>query len=108
MHLTEAQLTIIRSYFATRPVKRAWLFGSYARGEADEQSDVDLLVDLDYSQHIGWKIGGWLLDLQKLLGRNIDLVPESSLYPNLRRFVDADKQLVYEKLSKSFALKPTC
>ena len=97
MRLTDEQLTIIRTCFAARPVKQAWLFGFYARGEADGQSDVDLLVDLDYSQHIGWKIGGWLMDLQQLLGRSVDLTPDGSLYPNLRPFVDADKLLIYEK-----------
>ena len=42
--MSEAMIDIIRDYFATQPVLKAWLFGSYARGEADENSDLDFLV----------------------------------------------------------------
>jgi uncharacterized protein len=98
MHLTPQQLSIIRAYFAARPVKRAWLFGSYARGEADANSDVDLLVDLDESQKIGWEIALWPADLREQLGVSaVDLVPERSLYSNLRPFISQDQQLIYEK-----------
>ncbi|MGI4873538.1 MAG: nucleotidyltransferase family protein [Janthinobacterium lividum] len=44
----------IRAYFRTKPVLKAWLFGSYAREEADETSDMDLLANLDHSVSIGW------------------------------------------------------
>ena len=43
----------LAEYFATQPVLKAWLFGSYARGEQREDSDVDILVALDKSQPIG-------------------------------------------------------
>ena len=38
----------IAEYFKTQPVVKAWLFGSYARGEQTEDSDVDLMVKLDH------------------------------------------------------------
>ena len=42
----------IQDYFKTQPVLKAWLFGSYARGEETPDSDVDILVDLDYSKPV--------------------------------------------------------
>ena len=45
--MSEQMLQTIRDYFATQPVRRAWLFGSYARGEEHAGSDVDILVDFD-------------------------------------------------------------
>ena len=40
-------INVIRAYFATQPVLKAWLFGSYARGEQTPDSDVDILVVFD-------------------------------------------------------------
>ena len=45
----------IADYFKTQPVLKAWLFGSFARGEETPTSDVDILVVLDHSQPIGLK-----------------------------------------------------
>ncbi|MBO7120517.1 MAG: nucleotidyltransferase domain-containing protein [Bacteroidaceae bacterium] len=50
---TEAMTQKIAEYFKTQPVLKAWLFGSYSRGEERPDSDVDILVALDYSQPIG-------------------------------------------------------
>ena len=98
MHLTAEQLDTIRTYFAARPVKRAWLFGSYARGEADETSDVDLLVDLDETQKLGWEIALWPADLRdQLRVPGVDVVPARSVYRNLRPFIQQDQLLIYEK-----------
>jgi len=48
----------IADYFKTQPVVKAWLFGSFARGEETPLSDVDILVVLDHSQPIGLKFFG--------------------------------------------------
>lgn len=50
---TEVMTQKIAEYFKTQPVLKAWLFGSYSRGEERPDSDVDILVALDYSQPIG-------------------------------------------------------
>ena len=39
---------VISDYFQNKPVLKAYLFGSYVRGEASEQSDIDILIELDY------------------------------------------------------------
>ena len=47
--MMNSKIETIQNYFKTRPVLKAYLFGSYVRGEADDQSDIDILVDIDYS-----------------------------------------------------------
>ena len=53
MQLSASDIQFIKSYFSGKPVIKAYLFGSYSRDEAEDNSDVDILVDLDYSKHIG-------------------------------------------------------
>ncbi len=60
------------------------VFGSVARGEAGEESDVDLLVDLEPGRN-GLDQAGLILDLEELLGRKVDVVTEAGLYWLLRR-----------------------
>lgn len=50
MTLDNAKIELIKTYFKTKPVLKAYLFGSYVRGQADSNSDIDILVDLDYSE----------------------------------------------------------
>jgi hypothetical protein len=60
------------------------IFGSVARGEADEQSDIDFLVDMEPGRSL-LDLGGLLMDLQELLGRDVDVVTEDGIYWLLRR-----------------------
>lgn len=53
MQLSKKDIKIISDFFVNKPVLKAYLFGSYSRNEARSNSDIDILVDLDYSQHIG-------------------------------------------------------
>ena len=87
----------IADYFATQPVTKAWLFGSYARGDQREDSDVDLLVTLDHSTPVGIKYFGMWSDLEELLGRNVDLITEGSLIPAANESANRDKILIYER-----------
>jgi len=59
------------------------VFGSVARGEADEQSDVDFLVDMEPGRSL-FDMGGLLMDLQDLLGRDVDIATERSLKQRVR------------------------
>ena len=96
--MTTAQMTQqIAEYFKTQPVLRAWLFGSFARGEETPESDVDILVVLDHSQPVGLQFFGMYEDLKELLGRPVDLVVERSLAPFARESVERDKKLIYER-----------
>jgi len=87
----------IADYFKTQPVLKAWLFGSFARGEETPLSDVDILVILDPSQSVGLKFFGMWSDLERILDRSVDLVTESSLADFARDSVERDKILIYER-----------
>jgi len=87
----------LADYFKTQPILKAWLFGSFARGEETPLSDVDLLVVLDHSQPVGLKFFGIWNDLEELLGRSVDLVTEASLADFARESVESDKILIYER-----------
>lgn len=96
MYLTERELVIIRDYFRTKPVRKAWLFGSYARGQADTESDVDLLVNVDYQQLDVFDYLDWPIQLASSLGKKVDLGSDKYVLRFYRPFIDADKQLIYE------------
>ena len=87
----------IADYFKTQPVLKAWLFGSFARGEETGLSDVDILVLLDYTKLDGFGFFGMWGDLERLLNRRVDLVTETGLAPYTRESVERDKQLIYER-----------
>ncbi len=65
------------------------VFGSMSRDDANDDSDVDLLVTLAPGAS-ALVLGGLLLDAQELLGRRVDVVTEASLHPALRDRVLAD------------------
>lgn len=62
------------------------VFGSVARGEADADSDIDLMVDLAPGRSL-FDLGGLVMDLQDLLGREVDVVTERGLRDRLRERV---------------------
>ena len=89
---------LIADYFKTQPVLKAWLFGSFARGEQTPRSDVDILFVPDMSNHFSLlTLGGMYMDLKELLGCEVDLVPEGSLLPFAQESADRDKILIYER-----------
>ena len=92
----------ISCYFATQPIIKAWLFGSYSRGEQRPDSDVDILVTLDKDAHVGLiKFSAMRCDLEELLQKNVDLVVEGSLMPFAVDSTNRDKILIYETPSPS-------
>ena len=62
------------------------VFGSFARGEAGPDSDVDFLVDVG-PEHTPWFPGGLLMDLQDLLGRRVDIAEPDGLHWYIREKV---------------------
>lgn len=88
----------IQRFFATQPVKKAYLFGSCSRGEETKNSDVDILVDLDKSKPIGLiQYATMKLDLQDILQRKVDLVEQDELLPFAQKTANRDKFLIYER-----------
>jgi predicted nucleotidyltransferase len=62
------------------------VFGSAARHEADTQSDIDFLVDMEPGRNL-LDMGGLLVDLRELLGREVDIITERGLKPRVRERV---------------------
>ena len=95
---TLSMIQIIAEYFKTQPVLKAWIFGSFARGEEKPWSDMDILVQYDRTQPIGLlKIAGMRVDLEDLLGLEVDLVEEGTLRLWAVESVNNDKQLICER-----------
>ncbi|MGH2594161.1 MAG: nucleotidyltransferase family protein [Anaerolineae bacterium] len=59
------------------------IFGSVARGEADDQSDIDILVEMEPGRSL-FDLGGLLMDLQDLPGRKVDVATEKELRERMR------------------------
>ncbi|MDE7153812.1 MAG: nucleotidyltransferase domain-containing protein [Muribaculaceae bacterium] len=89
----------IQEYMSTKPILRAWLFGSYSRGEETPESDIDILVDYDESHGVVslFKIGSMLVDLSNIAGIKVDLVESCGLKDFARASVERDKILIYER-----------
>ena len=84
MHpLIEQHRAEIRALAERRGITDVRVFGSMARGDANEASDVDLLVTLPPGKS-GLALGGLLVDVQDLLGRRVDVLTEPALHPMLR------------------------
>lgn len=62
------------------------IFGSVARGEADEKSDIDFLVEMAPNRSL-LDLGGLLMDLQELLERKVDVATERGLRPHIREAI---------------------
>ena len=71
-------------YFATQPIVKAWVFGSYARGEAHDGSDLDILVVFDKEVKVSF---------------DVDLITEGTLLSFAERTADNDKILIHERAS---------
>ena len=89
---TQAMTEQIAEYFKTQPVLKAWLFGSFARGEQTADSDVDILVEYDKNARIS------LLTISHMMGElRIDLVEDGCLLPFAVESANRDKILIYER-----------
>jgi predicted nucleotidyltransferase len=87
---------VLRHFFAQQPVRRAYIFGSVARGEARDNSDIDVLVELEKGAtlfdhaRMSWQ-------LEDLLQHKVDIITDGGLSPHIQPFIARDQILVYEK-----------
>jgi hypothetical protein len=80
--LNERRTEILR-LCATHGARNPRVFGSVARGEADAQSDVDFLVEMEPGRSL-FDLGGLQYELERLLGRPVDVVTERGLKERIR------------------------
>lgn len=64
----------VRPIAEKHKLRAVWLFGSYARGDADEESDVDLLVEPSEQTNSSWCYGGLYADLEDAFEKQVDMV----------------------------------
>ena len=94
MHvLIESHRAEIRALAERHGFRDVRVFGSMARGDVDERSDVDLLVTLPPGK-TGLALGALLMDVQELLGRRVDVVTERCLHPAFRDRVLKEAQVL--------------
>ena len=75
-------------------IKNAYLFGSYARGEANEKSDVDIIIDRGKMRGL-IQLSGFRLDLADELGSDVDVVTTGGVEPRFFDIIKNDRMLVY-------------
>ena len=97
MGLSIHDTNLLQKYFADKPVKRVYLFGSYARNTAIKgTSDIDILLELDYSKSIGMKFFSFQRELEDLLHNKVDVVTSDGLSKYVQPYIEKDKILIYE------------
>jgi len=93
--LREKIVPLLRPY-----VKKIAVFGSFARGDETQESDIDILVELKppgQRPSLGLKWFGLEQELGRILGREVELVSESAMSPFIRPYVEKDMVLLYEE-----------
>ena len=98
MLTTEQIKQTVSEYFKDKPVKKVYLFGSYARGEANEESDVDLSLVINQDAGVTYlTLASYLIDLEGRLNRKVDLVEDELIYEGFRPFINQSKILLLDK-----------
>lgn len=88
----------LSEFFLTQPVEKAWIFGSYARGEETSDSDLDIMVSYIPGKSPGILGICRIIDnLQNMLGIKVDLVERGTLYPRVEKEIEKQKIPIYEK-----------
>jgi predicted nucleotidyltransferase len=89
----EETIKTIKDYLSQYPIVKIGLFGSYARGEEREDSDIDILVT--YAEPVSlFTLVRMHRELEELLHREVDIVSEKYLHPRLRTSIEKDLKII--------------
>jgi predicted nucleotidyltransferase len=78
-------------------IRRAWLFGSFARGDETSGSDIDILIDVPKEASFTlFDLAGIRERIKKQAGRKVDIVMERALRPSVKERIKQDMELIYE------------
>ncbi len=86
MKLTASQKKQLSRILKQHDVRRAEVFGSFARGDATAKSDLDILIDMRGRKSL-FDLVGLKLDLEDRFGRSVDIVTYRSVNPRLKPFI---------------------
>ena len=81
--LTKERLAALHALADKYGVTDLRVFGSYARGDAKQDSDLDRLVNIEYGRGVAMRLVHFYQDAKKLLGVNVDVVTADGLDPRL-------------------------
>lgn len=90
---------VVQKYFKDKPVNKVYLFGSYARGDAKEDSDIDLIVEIDDSKK-RLSLFDFLrlqLGIENSLNKKVDLVEPHLFFPRIKIQAEKEKLILYKK-----------
>ena len=100
LEMKQSIINKMQDFFPAYPVEKAWIFGSYARGEETRKSDIDVMVRFDKNARISLlDYVGIKLDLEEKMHKKVDLVEEGQLRRWAQESAEKDKILVYERAS---------
>lgn len=97
MKLSQSQISTIKEFFATKPIRKAYLFGSFARGEATKSSDIDIMVEFEEGTSMGLAFFGLSTDLMERLGKKVDITTVDGFSPYVVDRVMQERQLIFQK-----------
>jgi predicted nucleotidyltransferase len=94
-HNLEEHRQLIIPVVSRYDVDRVFVFGSYARGDADRRSDIDLRIDADRLRT--FDLCGLMVRLEEALGTQADIIPTDSMSPEFLDFIRGEEVMVYER-----------
>lgn len=86
----------IRVFFADKPISKAYLFGSYARNEQTQESDLDIVVDFEHQANL-FDLISLQQNLSELLELKVDLLSSKGVSKFVKPHIEQDKVLIYER-----------
>ena len=96
--MEQAIINKLQAFFPAYPIEKAWIFGSYARGEETRKSDIDIMVK--FNENAGVSLFDYIRIMNKLqdtLHKKVDLVEEGQLRRWAQESVEKEKILIYER-----------
>ena len=86
----------IREYCASQPIRRLSLFGSALHGDMRSDSDIDLLVEYTAEAKVGYSFFQHMVDLSRIIGREVDLRTPEDLSRYFRQTVCEEARPIFE------------
>jgi predicted nucleotidyltransferase len=96
INLNVDYIRTIKEHLRDQPIKKAYLFGSFARNEQDSSSDIDLMVELDSNVGV-FRLVSIQLMLEQALKRKVDLISSRGISKHILPIIEKEKILIYER-----------